>query len=163
MPRQQLGLSLLLLLGWVQTAAADESRAAAGAHYARGLELATSGSYEGALQEFNAAYTLSPQFSVLYNIGQAQVALAHPTQAIEVLGKYLSEAKNRIPEARRQKVQAQMAALRSRLATLSITTDRPGAHISVDERDVGATPLAEPVRVDAGTHTISAKVDGIRC
>ena len=161
MVRGQIGLSVLLLLGWVQTAAADEARTVAGAHYARGLELAKGGAYEGALQEFDAAYTISPQFSVLYNIGQAQVALDHPTKAIEALGKYLSEGKERIPEARRQKVQAQMASLGSRLAALSITTDCPGAFISVDGRDVGATPLADPVRVDAGTHTIAVKMDGI--
>ena len=149
------------MLGAGQTAAADKARAEAGAHYAHGLELAKSGAYEGALQEFNAAYTISPQFAVLYNIGQAQVALEHPTQAIEALGKYLSEGKERIPEARRQKVQAQMASLSSRLAALSITTDRSGVYISIDGRDVGVTPLADPVRVDAGTHTISVKMDGI--
>ena len=161
MARRQIGLSVLLLLGGVQTAAADDARAVAGAHYAHGLELAKSGAYEGALQEFNAAYTISPQFAVLYNMGQAQVALDHPTQAIEVLGKYLSEGKERIPEVRRQKVQAQMASLRSRLAALSIITDRPGAYISVDGREVGATPLTDPVRLDAGTHTIAVKMDGI--
>ena len=159
--RGQIGFYILVLLSGVQTAAADEARAVAGAHYAHGLELAKSGAYEGALQEFDAAYTISPQFAVLYNIGQAQVALNHPTRAIEVLGRYLSQAKDRIPEVRRQKVQAQMASLSSRLAALSITTDRPGAFISVDGHDVGATPLAEPVRVDAGTHTISVKMDGI--
>lgn len=157
----QIGLSVLLLLGGVQTAVADEARDMAGAHYAHGFELAKSGAYEGALQEFNAAYTISPQFAVLYNIGQAQVALDHPTQAIEVLGKYLSEGKERIPEARRQKVQAQMASLSSRLAALSIKTDRSGAYISIDGREVGVTPLADPVRVDPGTHTISVKMDGI--
>ena len=154
-------MSVLLLLGTVQTAAADDARTTAGAHYARGVDLAKDGKYEGALQEFNAAYVISPQFSVLYNIGQAQMALGHPTQAIEVLGKYLSEGRDRIPEARQHKVQAQMASLSSQLATLSMTTDRPGARISVDGHDVGATPLAEPVRVDAGTHTISVKVDGV--
>ena len=159
--RGQIGLFVLLSLGGAQTAAADDARGVAGAHYARGLDLAKSGAYEGALQEFNAAYTISPQFAVLYNIGQAQVALDHPTKAIEVLRKYLSEGKDRIPETRRQKVQAQMASLSARLAALSITTDRAGASISVDGREVGATPLAEPVRVDAGTHTIAVKLDGI--
>ncbi len=158
---RQIVLSVLLALGGVQTVAADEARDAAGAHYARGLELANDGSYEAALQEFNAAYAISPQFSVLYNIAQAQIALEHPTQAIELFARYLSEGKDRIPEARRQRVQALMASLRARLATLSITADRPSAHITVDGRDVGATPLAEPVRVDAGTHTILAKVEGI--
>jgi PEGA domain len=159
--RGQIGLFVLLSLGGAQTAAADDARAVAGAHYARGLDLAKGGAYEGALQEFNAAYTISPQFAVLYNIGQAQVGLDHPTKAIEALRKYLSEGKERVPETRRQKVQAQMASLSARLAALSITTDRAGASISVDGREVGATPLAEPVRVDAGTHTIAVKLDGI--
>lgn len=162
--RRQVALVILLsllFLGAARIAAADEARDAAGAHYARGLELAKSGGYEGALLEFNAAYTISPQFAVLYNIGQAQMALDHPTQAIETLTRYLSDGKDRIADARRKMVQGQIASLSARLATLSITADRPGARISVDGRDVGVTPLADPVRLDAGTHTISAKVDGI--
>ena len=142
-------------------AAADEARDAAGAHYAQGIELAANGNYEAALQEFSAAYAISPQFSVLYNIAQAQTALDHPTEAIALFARYLSEGKDRIPEARRQRVEALMASLGSRLARLSITTDRPSARISVDGREVGVTPLAEPLRVDAGTHTVLAKVEGI--
>jgi hypothetical protein len=158
---QRVVLSILFWVGGATTAGADEARDAAGAHYARGLGLANAGGYEGALAEFNAAYTISPQFAVLYNIGQAQLALNRPTQAIEVLTRYLSEGKDRVPEPRRQMVEGQLAWLRARLAALSITTDRPGAHISVDGRDVGVTPFADPVRLDAGTHTVSAKVDGI--
>ena len=161
MPARQIALSVLLVLGLARFATADEARDAARAHYARGIELATKGGYEAALQEFSAAYAISPEFSVLYNLGQAQMALDHPSEAIDLFARYLSEGKERVTEARRQKVEGLMAALTSRLATLSITTDRPSAHIDVDGRDVGATPLAQPVRVDAGTHTILAKVEGI--
>jgi len=159
--RRQIGFSILLIVGGAHVATADEARDAAGGHFARGIELARNGGYEGALREFNAAYDISPQFSVLYNIGQAQMALHHPSEAIEVFARYLSEGKDRVPDSRRQKVQELVASLRSRLATLSITADRPGAHISVDWRDVGTTPLAQPVEVDPGTHTISAKVEGV--
>jgi tetratricopeptide (TPR) repeat protein len=158
---RQIALSILFVLGLVRFAAADEARDAAGAHYARGLELAKNGNYEAALQEFNAAYAISPQFSVLYNIGQAQIALDHPSQAIELFARYLSEGKGRIPEPRRQRVETLISSLSSRLATLSITADRPNAQINVDGGDVGATPLAEPLRLDAGTHTVLAKVEGI--
>ena len=149
------------MLGLARFASADEARDAAGAHYARGIALARNGGYEAALQEFNAAYALSPEFSVLYNLGQAQMALDRPTEAIELFTRYLAEGKERIPDARRQRVEELMTSLRSRLATLSITTDRPSARIDVDGRDVGATPLDQPIRVDAGTHTILAKVEGI--
>ena len=161
MPVRQIALSILLAVGLARFAAADEARDAARVHYARGIELANAGGYEAALQEFSAAYATSPQFSVLYNIGQAQMALDHPSQAIEVFARYLSEGKDLIAEARRQRVQALIAALTSRLAALSITTDRPSAHISIDGRDIGATPLTEPVRIDPGTHTVLATVEGI--
>jgi len=160
-PPRQIALSILFVLGLARFAVADEARDAAGAHYVHGIELARNGSYEAALQEFNAAYAISPQFSVLYNIGQAQMALDHPSQAIEVFARYLSDGKDRIAAARRQRVEELMAALSARLATLSITTDRPGAHISIDGRDVGPTPLTEAARVDPGTHTVLAKVEGI--
>src|SRR5205814_4501763 len=123
-------------------------RDAAAGHFARGIDLARNGGYEAALQEFNAAYDISPQFSVLYNIGQAKMARHRPSDAIEVFARYLSEGEDRIPDSRRQKVQELVASLSSRLATLSITTDRSGAHITVDWRDVGTTPLTQPVRVD---------------
>ena len=104
-PTRQIALCILFVLGLPRFAVADEARDAAGAHYVHGIELARNGAYEAALQEFNAAYAISPQFSVLYNIGQAQMALDHPSQAIEVFARYLSDGKDRIaggapPESR---------------------------------------------------------------
>jgi len=160
-PTRQIALSILFVLALPRFSAADDARDAAGAHYMHGIELAGNRAYEAALQEFNAAYAISPHFSVLYNIGQAQMELDHPSQAIEVCARYLSDGKDRIAAARRQRVEQLMASLSSRLAALSITTDRPGAHISIDGREVGVAPLTEPARIDPGTHTVLAKVEGI--
>ena len=144
MRTRQIGSVFLLLLGPVRTATAENSREAARAHYARGLELAGHGGYEAALQEFSEAYAVSPQFAVLYNIGQALAALGRPTQAIETFSEYLQDGKDGVPPARRAQVQALIALLDSRLAEVSITTDRPNARISVDGREVGWTPLPIP-------------------
>ena len=78
-------LAGLLALGAAGIGRADDPRGEARAHYARGLELAGQNGYEGALREFNAAYAISPQFAVLFNIGQAHIALGHTVEAIEAL------------------------------------------------------------------------------
>ena len=142
-------------------AADDDPKEAARAHYARGLDLAAQGLYEGALEQFNAAYAKSPHFAVLYNIGQAQIALGRPLEAIEALTKYLRDGQEQVPLSRRQQVEAQVALLESKLAELTITTDRPGALITIDGREVGRTPLYQPIRLAAGTHVVTVAVDGL--
>ncbi len=138
----------------------EDPRAAAAAHYARGIELANRGFYQAALEQFTAAYATSPNFAVLYNIGQAQVALGRPVEAIDSLSSYLSEGEARIPPPRRAQVQAQIGLLESRLATLSIASDIPGVAIRIDGRDIGRTPLFQPIRLAAGTHTITGSLEG---
>src|SRR5689334_11974849 len=101
-------LALALSLGLSAPAYADEDpRKAAGAHYQKGLELANRAEYRAALDEFNAAYAASPNYAVLYNIGQAEVAIGRPRQAIESLTKYLRDGGEQVPANRRQQVELQ--------------------------------------------------------
>ncbi len=153
-------LIFALALGFSETADAYDAKEAARDHYARGLVLAGQSSYEGALQEFKEAYTISPQFAVLYNIAQAHVALGHATEAIDVLSRYLRDGRDRIARARREQVTTQIATLESRLATLLIATDRPGAKIIIDGREAGTTPLPDLIRIGAGAHRIVAISEG---
>jgi hypothetical protein len=153
-------LIALLAFAMCRPARALEPREAARAHYARGLALASQNGYAAALLEFNEAYAISPQFAVLYNIGQAHVALGHPLEAIAALSQYLRDGQDHVPPARRAQVGAQIALLESTLAELAIGTDRPGARIDIDGREVGRTPLPRAVRIEAGTHTVSARLEG---
>lgn len=151
--------SLLFVALLVGTSRADEDpRETAAVHYARGMDLASQGLYEAALEQFNDAYAASPHFAVLYNVGQAQIALGRPLEAIEALTKYLRDGADQVPLSRREQVQAQIGLLESRLAELSVTADRVGAIIRVDGRDVGSTPLFQPIRLAAGAHTVTAAI-----
>ena len=89
------------------------------------------------------------------------MALGRPIEAIEALTRYLRDGADQVPLSRREQVQAQIALLESRLAELSVTTDRPGARSRVDGREVGRTPLYQPIRMAAGTHTVSITMEGI--
>ena len=147
---------LLFTFARAEPSRAEDPRTAAADHYARGTELANQGLYAAALEQFDAAYTASPHFAVLYNIGQSQMALGRPLEAIEALTKYLRDGSDQVPLSRREQVQAQIGLLESRLAELSISADRVGAIIRVDGHDVGSTPLFQPIRLAAGTHTVTA-------
>ncbi|HSU39470.1 MAG TPA: PEGA domain-containing protein [Polyangiaceae bacterium] len=152
--------TLALALGVATAAHADEPRKAAGEHYQRGLELADRGDYKTALEEFERAYALSPNFAVLYNIGQADVELGRPAKAIDALERYLGEGKTKVPPARRAEVERQLGQLRSSFAELGVTTTPPGARITVDGAEVGATPLAKPLMLTAGSHVVAASRPG---
>jgi tetratricopeptide (TPR) repeat protein len=160
--RRCLPLLVLLVIASSPPARAQvaDPRELAAGHYRRGTALAKQGLYGEALEEFNQAYAKSPHFAVLYNIGQAQIALGRPLAAIEALASYLRDGADKVPLSRREQVQAQIALLEAKLAELTISTDKPGVAIRVDDRDIGRTPLFQPIRLAAGTHTITATPAG---
>ena len=161
----RIAIIAVLAFSWLSPAraaepSAEEARKTARLHYSRGMELAGQADYEAALKEFTEAYKVSPHFAVLYNMGQAQFALGRPAEAIETLSKYLRDGQEQVPPTRRQDVQSQIALLESLFAELTITADQPDALITVDDREVGRTPLYQPIRIPAGTHKVSAALEG---
>jgi tetratricopeptide (TPR) repeat protein len=121
--------------------------------------LVQQGDYPKALQEFNTAYDSSPYFAVLYNIAQTLIALDRPLEAANTLSRYLKEGRDRIPPQRIGQVEDQIAQLEAFLGVLYVSTEPPGALITVDGRAIGRTPLGKPVRLAAGTCSISATLD----
>lgn len=153
-----LALALGLDLGAARVGAAETPEQAASTQFARGVELASKGDFERALRAFDEAYAASPNFAVLYNIGQTQVALGRPLEATATLSRYLREGQDAISPERRKQVEDQLGLLASFLIDLDVTAN-PGASIRVDGREVGRAPLAEPVRLTAGPHTMTAHFD----
>jgi hypothetical protein len=155
-------LTLLATLGALAPARAQEDpRTAAKRHYEQGVALTNAADYNGALEQFRQAYSKSPNFAVLYNIGQAEAVLGHLLEAIAALSRYLKDGGAEIPEGRREEVKTQIAALEARLAEVTITTQHSGALVRVDGRDLGRTPLYEPIRLAPGRHLIILS-DGAR-
>ena len=108
--------ALVVVLRTASVARADDFRDVARAHYARGVQLAGESGYAEALQEFNQAYIVSPEFAVLYNIGECHIALGHTVEAIEALSRYLRDGGERVPAPRRQLVRQQLEMLEARRA-----------------------------------------------
>jgi hypothetical protein len=141
---------------------ADAKKKEAHRHYQRAIDLSHGGLYESAIEELKRAYEISPHFAVLYNLGQAYVALGKPVEAADAFQRYLDEGGAQVAAARRDEVQAAIAAQQASIATVAVDADVAGAMIAVDGVDVGRAPLAAPVRAAAGTHEIAAALDGYR-
>jgi len=161
--RTQAILVALPLLAAAGTGHADDPRGDARAHYARGLELGAQNGYEGALREFNQAYAISPQFAVLYNIGQAQVALGHPAEAIEALSRYLHDGADRIPPARRAQVQVQIAVLRSRVPNPDLPPEAEAARAAGAAAGAAVGEAVEATTEAAGLLVARPGTLAIRC
>jgi|SRR5450631_1080599 len=162
-------LAALVALGSARIGHADDPRGEARAHYAKGLELAGQNGYEGALREFNAAYAISPQFAVLFNIGQAHIALGHTAEAIEALTHYLSDGGDRISPTRRTQVERQIAGLRSTLPNPEVPSEAQAARATAvaagaaaDEAIEAASEGPRATTARPGTLTVRCPEPGLK-
>jgi hypothetical protein len=161
--------ALLAPLGPARNGRADDPRGEARVHYAKGLELAGQNGYEGALREFDAAYAISPQFAVLFNIGQAHIALGHTVEAIDALTRYLRDGGDRISLTRRTQVERQIAGLRSTLPNPEVTSEAEAARATAAAAGAAAGEAVEAASEGSratgarpGTLTVRCPEPGLR-
>src|SRR4051794_1081194 len=112
MRRAALTLTLLAFAASAHAQTPPDATLQARAHFQAGLARAEQGNLSAALVEFEAAYTISPHFSVLYNIGQARSTLGRPVEAVAAFERYLADGGQQITPSRRQEVEALLLANR---------------------------------------------------
>lgn len=142
--------------------AQSNSQAEAREHFDRGFALAEKKAYAEAVTEFSRAYELSPHFAVLYNMGQAYVALGQPVYAVQALQRYLSEGGKEVPAKRRKQVEAEIARQERLIAAVTFRSDVAGAVIRVDGVEVGRSPMPSAVQISPGIRVLSASAPGYR-
>jgi hypothetical protein len=128
--------------------------------YQRGRELYEDNDLRAALVEIRRAYELAPNYKLLFDIGQICYQLPDYPCALRSFKQYLADGGENVPADRKAEVEKDLAKLEGRVATLKITTNRPGAEILVDDVVVGTTPLAQPVIVGAGKRKVVARIAG---
>ena len=142
---------------------ADElARARARQHYEQGVQYANAGNYERGLQEFVAAYQSRPHFAVLYNIGQAYIALGRHAEAVTAIEQYLHEATDQVPPERLEQIAAQLALEKAQLqpapmksqGDLLVLCAEP-VQIWVDGVPAPAPPNNPRIALDSGLHRVS--------
>jgi tetratricopeptide (TPR) repeat protein len=136
--------------------AAEDPKVAAHAHFDEGLAASNDQRFGEAAVEFEKAYALWPDFRVLYNIGKVRMALGRFAEGVDAFEAYLEKGGDEIAPERKQEVRDAIAAQQAHLATVTVRASPDGAEIRVDGKLVGLSPLAAPVRVTEGKHTIEA-------
>jgi PEGA domain len=150
-------LFLLVSLSCLSALAAEPSKAdEARRHAQRSRELYDDGDFSGALNEIERAYEMTPNFKLLYNMGQIQAQQLNYAAALKSFQRFLREGGQEITEARRTEVQREIEKLRARVAEVTISLDQPGAEIVIDDVVVGISPLAKPVQLNGGKHKVLA-------
>jgi len=136
---------------------AEAAKKEASEHFRSGVELFQEGAFRAALVEFERAYELSPDYRLLYNIGQVQLQLGDYLSATESSERYLTEGGAEVPAARRASVEAELQVLHQRVGRLSVTCNADGTEIFVDDQLIGVTPLPTTVLLNVGRHRVYAR------
>lgn len=129
--------------------------ALAASEFSRGATLFHSGRPREAAEAFDHSFRLRPRANTLYNAAQAYRSAGAYVLAIDTFERYLLDAT--LPPARRDATEATVSDLRRSLAVLTLRPLPSSSLISVDGASV--TPGA-PLRVDPGTHIVSARASG---
>ncbi|HEU4536879.1 MAG TPA: PEGA domain-containing protein [Polyangiaceae bacterium] len=120
------------------------------------------GNRPAALVEFKRAYELVPNHRVLYNIARIDAELQDYAAAVRAYEQFLAEGGTQVPAGRRAEVEAELARLATRVATVTVSVNVDGANVLVDGTEAGRSPLAKPLLINAGPHTIVATKPPLR-
>ena len=137
-----------------------EEQAEARSRYKKGLELYDEGAFDAALIELQRAYDLSPSYKILYNVGLVYLQLNDFAGSLRNFKKYLDDGGKKIDQRRRAEVEKEIGKLQGRVASVELSVNVDGAEVSVDDLDVGETPLDKPLIVNAGKRKISVQKSG---
>lgn len=138
----------------------SSAEARAEEHFKRARQLYDEGDFSLSLVEFQRAYEISPNYRVLFNIGQVDIQLFNYAAARTALERYLKDGGDEIPEARRAQVEQDLQMLRQRTAHLKIVTTPTGSDVTIDDLPVPATSLAGEILVNAGRRKVVATSPG---
>jgi hypothetical protein len=130
------------------------------AAYDSGELLVNNGDFAGALTKLRQAYEASKDPRVLYEMALCEKELRHYAPMQSLLERYLRDAEGTIPGDIRAAVEQALLAIKSLVATVTVTAIEPEATVVVDGEVVGMTPLPAPLILDLGKHTIVAKKAG---
>lgn len=147
---------LVAVLGTTKIAHADDdATAAARERFKEGVSYFDQKQYEKARAAFLQAYALKKHPAVLLNLAQSELRANHERDAAQHFNEYLREATD-ASQAERDAAQAGLASARAAIAEVTVVTE-PDADVSVDGVLQGLAPLAAPVYLDPGSHTLQAK------
>lgn len=138
----------------------DPTTKQARARFQEGVEFYDKGQYDNARASFLQAYALKKHPAVLLNLAQSSLKAGHPLEASQYFQQYLKEATTATP-AQRKDAESGLAEARQKIGRIEIVAPA-GTQVTLDDKDrLGPTPLAEPVDVEPGPHTLKSSTETV--
>ncbi len=113
-----------------------------------------------AIVKYRQAYDLSKDPRLLFDMAVCDRDLRSYAQMQGLLVRYEKEASAEMSAEQKAEVDAALGAIHDLVGTVDLTVSEAGADVTVDTENVGTTPLAAPIVVDLGKHTLAVKKDG---
>lgn len=134
----------------------DEARE----HFSRGVEFFKDQSYDAALAEFQRAYSIAPNYRLLYNLAQVQLERHDYAAALKYLQEYLAAGGGEVDAERRAQVTQDIARLKSKVARLLVRADVDGAEVAIGGSVVAKTPMTTSVTINPGVVHLRVSREG---
>ncbi len=129
-------------------------------HFRRGVERTDEGQFDAAMAEFTAAYELTRDPRILYNIAVTHEARGDAASALLTLERFAREAPPRAVRAQQADLDATRARLLTRVATVVVEVNAPGLEVRIDGAPVPLGLARAGVPVNLGRRRIALTAPG---
>ncbi len=114
--------------------------------------------YQAALDAYKKAYEVLPKPQIYFAIGNAEEKLGLYLDAYGHYRRLLEEAED-IGDQLRAAVEMRIDSAAQHLTIVTLTAEPEGAKVFLDERELGISPLSEPLVLEPGPHKITVRKD----
>ncbi|HKO51518.1 MAG TPA: hypothetical protein VJV79_27605 [Polyangiaceae bacterium] len=106
------------------------------------------------------AWAIRQSYDVASSLAQTEIELERYRDAAEHLAFCIRNFAPVESEQTLQQVRKAFADVKTRVATVNVTSDRNGAEIFVDNLRVGVAPLPDPLFLEPGNRQLAARLEG---
>jgi hypothetical protein len=118
------------------------------------------GDFAGAEAKYRQAYDASRDPRLLFNAAVCEKSMKHYVRMREFLLRFAAEEGSAISAEDQTTVEEAVAAIKQLVGVVTVTTNVPGATVTVDDEPAGTTPLPAPLLLDLGKHRVGVNKDG---
>ena len=129
-------------------------------HWDAGVALAQRRNWDGARSSFKAAYDVSKNPRVLFNLAVSEKELGRFAAALDYFKRELAEGKGQITAEEESEIKAAIAGLEKFVAHLTVDVSEKDAEVFINEDKVDSSKLPGPITVQIGTLRVRAVKPG---
>jgi hypothetical protein len=137
-----------------------EQLAEAKKFFENGKKLSKEGLYQEALASFLEANRISPRKSIQNEIARTYRFMKDMASAYVAYETLVANYGDQMKAAEKTDAQHALEELDILTGVVAIGIQEPGAHVLVDQKEIGLTPIAKPVRLNIATHQVTISKDG---